>query len=199
VIKEQDIEEVSHEEDHQIEHEFPCEYTEEELFDETHHVEILIHEEDPHEDEAPLFAPPFDEVIQASIPPAHEEENMVIYNPSQVFDVVSFHDSESEYVIEEPLDALNPSWYNESNDVIENIDDFIDVGRCKWDMTCYGFNGDTIYDIEGHFQFPLLEKPYVIATDSYVWQSNIPSLPQAGHATPRTHLLAYFESIIKIS
>jgi hypothetical protein len=96
LIEEREPEEVNHEEDHQIhevEHEFPCEYVEEEHFDETHHVEDLIHEEAPHEDEASIFSPPFDEVIQASIPPTHEEENMVSYTPFQVFDVASFHDS----------------------------------------------------------------------------------------------------------
>jgi hypothetical protein len=34
-----------------------------------------ICEEPPHEDEVLVFSPPFDEVIQASIPPAQEEEN----------------------------------------------------------------------------------------------------------------------------
>jgi hypothetical protein len=34
------------------------------------------------------------------------------------------------------------------NDVIDNIDEFIHVGRCKWDVICY--DGDPIYDIEGH-------------------------------------------------
>jgi hypothetical protein len=50
-----------------------------------------------------------DEVIQASIPPTHEEENVVSCTPFQVFDVASFHDLESEEVLEEPLDALDPS------------------------------------------------------------------------------------------
>jgi hypothetical protein len=73
-------------------------------------------------------------------------------------------------VLEEPLDALDPSCYNKGDDVIENIDDFIHVGRRKWDVICSGLNGDPIYDIEGHFQiknmelFPL-EQPYVIAND----------------------------------
>jgi hypothetical protein len=50
LIEEREPEEVSHEEDYQEEHEFPCEYAEEEHFDETHLVEYLIHEEAPHED-----------------------------------------------------------------------------------------------------------------------------------------------------
>jgi hypothetical protein len=116
------------------------------------------------------ISPPFDEVIQASIPPAQEEKNVVSYTPFQVFDVDAFHEWESEDVLEEPLDTLVPSCYNESDDVINNIDEFIHVGRCKWDVTCYGFNGDPIYDIEGHFQLLPLEQPYVIATDSDVWK-----------------------------
>jgi hypothetical protein len=81
---------VKHEEDHQIykvEHELPCEYAKEEHFDETHHVEDLIHEKAPHKDEASIFAPLFDEVIQTSIPPSHEKENVVSHNPFQDFDV----------------------------------------------------------------------------------------------------------------
>jgi hypothetical protein len=37
-------------------------------------------------------------------------------------------------------------------------------------VTCYGFNGDPIYDIEGSFQLFPLEQPYVIDTNSYVWK-----------------------------
>jgi hypothetical protein len=125
VIKEREPKEMNHEEDHQIEHVLPCEYVEEDHFDETHYVGDLTHEDDPREDEAPVFAPPFDEVIQASIPPSHEEENMVSFTPFQVFDIVSFHDSESEELLEEHLDALNSSCYNKGVDLIENIDDFM--------------------------------------------------------------------------
>jgi hypothetical protein len=73
-------------------------------------------------------------------------------------------------VLEEPLDALDPSCYNKGDDVIENIDDFIHVGRHKWDVICSGLNGDPIYDIEGHFQLFPLEQPCVIANDSDVWK-----------------------------
>jgi hypothetical protein len=90
---------VNHEEYYQEEHEFPCEYPEEEHFDETHLVEYLIHEDSPHEGDALIFSPPFDEVIQASIPPTHEEKNMVSYTPFQKFNVVLFHDLESEEVL----------------------------------------------------------------------------------------------------
>jgi ABC-type transporter Mla maintaining outer membrane lipid asymmetry ATPase subunit MlaF len=71
-------------------------------------------------------------------------------------------------VLEEPLDALDPSCYDKGDDVIDNIDEFIHVGRHKWDVI--GHDGDPIYDIEGHFQLFPLQQPYVIATDSDVWQ-----------------------------
>ena len=90
---------------------------------------------------------------------------MVSYTPFQVSDVASFHDLESEEVLEEPLDALDPSCYIKGDDVIENIDDFIHVGRRKWDFICSSLNGDPIYDIEGHIQLLPLEKPCVIVKD----------------------------------
>jgi hypothetical protein len=31
----------------------------------------------------------------------------------------------------EPLDALNPSCYDKGDDMVDNIDEFIHVGRCK--------------------------------------------------------------------
>jgi hypothetical protein len=93
LIEEREPERVNHEEDHQmhkVEHELPCEYAKEEHFDKTHHVEGLIHEKAPHEDEVSVFSPPFDEVIQASIPRTHEEENMVSYTPFQVLMLLYF-------------------------------------------------------------------------------------------------------------
>jgi hypothetical protein len=142
--------------------------------DEARHVEDPNHRETPHKHNTFVFAPLSneDEVIQASNPPAHEEENVVSCTPLQIFDIVLFHDSESEEVLEEPLDALDgdQSCYNKDDDVIENIDDLIHVGRYKWDIICSGLKGDPIYDIEGHFQLLPLEQPYVIATDSDAWK-----------------------------
>jgi hypothetical protein len=123
-------------------------------------------EELPHdstEDEVLVFAPLFDKVIQASIPPTEEEENVVSRFPFQVFDDALFYDLESKEVLEKPLDVLDPSCYNEGDDVIDNIDEFICVGKCKWDVTCH--DGDPIYDIQGHFQLVPSKQPYVIAID----------------------------------
>jgi hypothetical protein len=71
-------------------------------------------------------------------------------------------------VLEEPLDALNNSCYDKDNDVIDDIDEFICIGRCKWDVIYH--DADPIYDIEGHFQLFCLHQPHVIATNLDVWQ-----------------------------
>jgi hypothetical protein len=85
------------------------------------------------------FSTPFDEdeVIQTSIRLAHEDENVVSCTPFQVFDSYdsSSCDLESDGFLEEPLDVLDPSFDGKSDDAIENIDDFIYVGRHKWDMS----------------------------------------------------------------
>jgi len=48
---------------------------------------------------------PFDEDIQAFVPPPHQEENIVSCNPFEYIDKTLFHDSGSEEVLDEPLDA----------------------------------------------------------------------------------------------
>jgi hypothetical protein len=68
----------------------PCEYAEEENFDETHLIKDLITKRLLMKMKASVFSPQFDEVIQASIPPAHEEENMVSYTPFQVLMFLHF-------------------------------------------------------------------------------------------------------------
>jgi hypothetical protein len=52
---------------------------------------------------------PFDEDIQAFVPPAHQEENMMSCNPFEYLDDTLFHDFGNEEVLEEPLDATNIS------------------------------------------------------------------------------------------
>jgi hypothetical protein len=128
----------------------------------------LIHEKDPHEDKTMVSSPPLHEVIQASIPPTHGEKSMVIYTHFQDLDDALFCDSESEDVLEEPSDGLNPSCYDNDDDVIDNIDEFIHVGICKWDVIYH--DGYPIYDVEGCFQLLHLQQAYAVATNSYVWQ-----------------------------
>jgi hypothetical protein len=94
---------------------------------------------------------PFDEVIQILEAPAQEEVSKVSYFPFQIFNDSLSYDVESEEV----LDVLTPSCYDEDDDFVDNIDEFIHVGKRKWDVI--GYDGDPIYDIEGRFQeLPLL-------------------------------------------
>jgi hypothetical protein len=111
---------------------------------------------------------PFDEAIQAIDAPAQQEVNTVSYFPFQDFDDALFYDLESEEVLEEPLDALNPSCYDKGSDIVDNIDEFIHVGRRKWDVI--GSNEDPIYDMEGHFQMFPLQLSYEVTNDSDIWQ-----------------------------
>jgi hypothetical protein len=110
---------------------------------------------------------PFDEVIQANDPPAQQEVNTVSYLPLQNFDVPLFYDLERGEVLEEPLDTLNPSCYDKGSDISNNIDEFIHVGKCKWDVI--GSNEDPIYDIEDHLQKFPLQLSYEV-TDFDNWQ-----------------------------
>jgi hypothetical protein len=106
------------------------------------------------EDKALVIAPLFDEVIQIFEAPAQEEVSTVSCFPFQYFDDALFYDLGSKEVLKEPLVSLTPSCYDEENNLVNNIDEFIHVGRRKWDVV--GYDMDPTYDIENHFQvFPL--------------------------------------------
>jgi hypothetical protein len=121
-----------------------------------------------HEDETMMHALPFDEVIQILEAPAQEEVNTVSYFPFQNFDDALFYDLESEEVLEEPLDVLSPSCYDKVDDYVDNIDEFIHVGKRKWDVI--GYDGDPIYDIEGHFQKLPLQLSYEVTNNFDIWK-----------------------------
>jgi hypothetical protein len=95
-----------------------------------------------------LDALPFDQVIQDFDSPAQQEVNTVSYFTFQAFDIALFYDLESEEVLEVPLDELNSSCYDKGSDMVDNIDEFIHVGRHKWDVI--GSDEDSIYDREGY-------------------------------------------------
>ena len=61
----------------------------------------------------------------------------------------------------------SPSCYDKGND-IDNIDEFIHVWKCKWDEI--GYDGDPIYDIEGHFQMFPLQLSYEVTTNFDNWK-----------------------------
>jgi hypothetical protein len=121
-----------------------------------------------HDDEMLMCTPTSDEVIPTFVTPAQEEENMVSHFAFQGFVDALFYDLENEEVLEDPLDVLNPSCYDKDNDMVGNIDESIHVGKCKWDVV--GYDGDPIYDIEGHFHLLPSQISYEIAIDSNIWQ-----------------------------
>jgi hypothetical protein len=59
------------------------------------------------------------------------------YFPFQNFDDSLLYDLEREEELDEPLNALNPSCYDTNSDMVNNIDEFIHVGRHKWDVVGY--------------------------------------------------------------
>jgi hypothetical protein len=111
---------------------------------------------------------PFDEVIQAIDAPTQQEVKTVSYFPFQDFDDALFCDLESEEVLEEPSDALTSSCYDKSRDIVDNIDDFIHVGRCNWYVI--GSDEGPIYDMEGYFQMFPLQLSYEVNNDFDIWQ-----------------------------
>jgi hypothetical protein len=69
-----------------------------------------------------------DEVVQPCFPPAHEDEEVI-----------------------SPNDAN--SFVKDLSDMVDlHIDDFIQVGRRRWDVGCFIIDRDPIYDIEGSSQ-----------------------------------------------
>jgi hypothetical protein len=124
--------------------------------------------ETSHENKTMMHALPFNEVIQILKAPAQEEVNIVSYFPFQNSNDALFYDLESEEVSEEPLDVLSPSCYDKCDDCVDNIDEFIHVGKCKWDVIRY--DGDPIYDIEGHFQKLPLQLSYEVTTNFDIWR-----------------------------
>jgi len=148
----------------------------------------LVEEQEPedvnHEDEVSMLSPHFDEVIQDPIHPTQEGKNEVNHFPFQVFDDVLFYHSKGEE-IKESLDELDPSCCNEGDDM---IDEFISIGRHRWDVI--GHYGDTIYEIEGHFQFFPSLQSCVITTDSNIWKQGNDMITDV-FQTPKDELVQY--------
>jgi hypothetical protein len=79
--------------------------------------------------------------------PAQEER--VSYPPPQNFDDFLLYDLEKDEEMDEHMNALNPSCYDIDIDIVV-IDEFIHVGRRKWDVIGFGMN--PTYDIENQTQ-----------------------------------------------
>jgi hypothetical protein len=91
----------------------------------------------------------------------------VSYFPFQIFNDSLSYDVESKEV----LDVLTPSCYDENDDFVDNIDEFIHVGKRKWDVI--GYDGDPIYDIEGHFQKLPLQLSHEVTNNFDIWQQGM--------------------------
>jgi hypothetical protein len=94
--------------------------------------------------------------------PAQEET--VSYTPPPVIDDASLCDEEEEE--DEISNFSDPACYDTSSDTVDNIDEFIRVGRRRWDIV--GYDLDPIYDTESHFQLLPLKLSQQITSDQ--WQ-----------------------------
>jgi hypothetical protein len=88
---------------------------------------------------------PLDEAIQILETPAQEGLSEVNYSPFQVFSGSLPYDTESTEV----LDVLTPPCYDTDTNIAD-FDEFIHVGRCRWDAVSYDV--DPIYDIKSHLR-----------------------------------------------
>jgi hypothetical protein len=105
----------------------------------------------------------------------------VSYFPFQIFNDSLPYGVESKEV----LDVLTRSCYDEDEDFVDNIDEFIHVGERKWDVI--GYDGDPIYDIEGHSQKLPLHLSHEVTNNFDIWQQE-PDLIQ----TPKDDLMLCF-------
>jgi hypothetical protein len=105
-------------------------------------------EEAIHEDETIIFV----ENTKVLEVPAQEET--ISCPPPLDFDDALLYDEGNEEEKNELSNYSNPACYDIDNDIVDNIDEFIHVGRRRWDIV--GCDLDPIYDIDGPFQrFPL--------------------------------------------
>jgi len=121
------------------------------------------------------------EVLEA---PAQEEK--LSYPPLQDFDDCLLYDLGKEGEIGELLNDFNPPCYDTNTDIVD-IDEFIHVGRRKWDIV--GFDMDPIYDIENHSQLLPTQLSQQITFD--LWQQGDDIFTDAPQA-PKVDLVPYF-------
>jgi hypothetical protein len=96
---------------------------------------------------------------------------------------------ESEEVLEEPLDVLSHSCYDKIDDDVDNIDEFLHVGKCKWDVI--GYDGDPIYDIKGHSQNLSLQLSYEVTNKLDIWKQGDDMITKK-FQTPKDDLVLCF-------
>jgi hypothetical protein len=97
---------------------------------------------------------------------APAQEETVSYPPPLVFDDALLYDEGNEEEENECSNVSNPACYDTDSDIVDNIDEFIHVGRRRWDII--GYDLDPIYDTESHFQVLPLQLSQQITFDQ--WQ-----------------------------
>lgn len=86
---------------------------------------------------------------------APAKEETISFPPPQDFDASLLYDGGDKEEINVSLNFSKPTCYDIDSDIVDNIDEFICVGRHRWDIV--GYDMDPIYDIESHFQVFLLQ------------------------------------------
>jgi hypothetical protein len=115
--------------------------------------------------------------------PAQEEK--VSYPPLQDFDDCLLYDLGKEEEMGELLNVLNPPCYDTDTDIVD-IDEFIHVGRRKWDIV--GYDMDPIYDIENHS--PSVAYTIITTITFDLWQQGDDIFTDAPQA-PKVDLVPY--------
>jgi hypothetical protein len=75
------------------------------------------------------------------------------------------------------------------NGIFDNIDEFIHIGRYKWDVV--GSNEGPICDMEGHLQMLHLQLSYEVTTNSNIWQQG-DGMVTYMFQTPKDDLMQFF-------
>jgi hypothetical protein len=112
----------------------------------THEVKTVVHVKDTQDLEAPA------------------QEETVSFPPPLVFDILPYDEGNEEE--NEFSNISNSACYDIDSDIVGNIDEFIHVGRRRWDIV--GYDLDPIYDIESHFRVLPLQLSQQITFDQ--WQ-----------------------------
>jgi hypothetical protein len=112
---------------------------------------------------------PEDETIthdeNAKVLEALAQEETISCPPPLVFDDALLYDEGNEEE-NEFSNVSNHACYDTDSDIVDNIDEFIHVGRRRWDIV--GYDLDPIYDTESHFQVLPLQLSQQITFDQ--WQ-----------------------------
>jgi hypothetical protein len=101
---------------------------------------------------------------------APAQEETVSCPPPLVCDDALLYDEGNEEE-NEFSNVSNPARYDIDSDSVDNIDEFIHVGRRRWDIL--GYDLDPMYDTESHFQVLLLQLSQQITFDQWQQENEI--------------------------